>query len=190
SNYRSRDNYYPVLHIDVYGTIGIAFNNDLDKIVDYLIDLEKTAAPFKLRIEGPIDAGNKEDTIYYLAKITEMLERKNSKVEIVADEWCNTLEDVIDFADNKAGHMLQIKTPDLGGVNNICEAIIYCNKVGIGSYCGGTCNETNISAEVTTNIAIACMADQCLAKPGMGVDAGFMIVKNEMNRVLAIANKR
>ena len=190
SNYRLRDNYYPVLHIDVYGTIGIAFNNDLDKIVDYLIDLEKTAAPFKLRIEGPIDAGNKEDTIYYLAKITEMLEKKNSKVEIVADEWCNTLEDVIDFADNKAGHMLQIKTPDLGGVNNICEAIIYCNEVGIGSYCGGTCNETNISAEVTTNIAIACMADQCLAKPGMGVDAGFMIVKNEMNRVLAIANKR
>jgi len=34
------------------------------------------------------------------------------------------------------------------------------------------------------------MANQCLAKPGMGVDAGFMIVKNEMNRVIAITKKR
>lgn len=188
--HRSREEYSPVLHIDVYGTIGIAFDNDLDKIVDYLLVLEKTAAPFKLRIEGPIDGGDKESTIKYLSLITRMLDEKKSQVEIVADEWCNTLEDVIDFANEKAGHMLQIKTPDLGGINNICEAIIYCNKMKIGSYCGGTCNETNISAEITTNIAIACMADQCLAKPGMGVDAGFMIVKNEMNRVLALANKR
>ena len=81
--------------------------------------------------------------------------------------------------------MLQIKTPDLGGVNNVADAIVYCNKAGIGSYCGGTCNETNISAQTTTNIAIACGATQCLAKPGMGVDEGYMIVKNEMNRVLA-----
>jgi len=179
--FRTRENYNPVLHIDVYGTIGIAFNNDLDKIIDYLLVLEKAAHPFILRIEGPIDGGNKEDTIKYLKELTRMIDE---------DEWCNTLEDIIDFADEKAGHMLQIKTPDLGGVNNVCEAIVYCNKVGIGSYCGGTCNETNISSEVTTNIAIACMADQCLAKPGMGVDEGYMIVKNEMNRVLAITKKR
>ncbi|HQN74421.1 MAG TPA: methylaspartate ammonia-lyase [Bacillota bacterium] len=188
--FRTRENYKPVLHIDVYGTIGIAFNNDLDRIIDYLLELEKAAHPFILRIEGPIDGGNKEDTIKYLKDLTRMIDEKNSTLEIVADEWCNTLEDIIDFADQKAGHMLQIKTPDLGGVNNVCEAIVYCNKVGIGSYCGGTCNETNISSEVTTNIAIACMADQCLAKPGMGVDEGYMIVKNEMNRVLAITKKR
>ena len=159
-------------------------------MVDYMISLEKIALPFKLRIEGPVDAGNKEETIYYLKRIREELEKKDSKVEIVADEWCNTLEDIIDFADAKAGHMLQIKTPDLGGVNNVIEAIQYCNKVGIGSYCGGTCNETNISSEVSTNIAVACIATQCLAKPGMGVDSGFMIVKNEMNRILARANRR
>ncbi|HRX91461.1 MAG TPA: hypothetical protein P5042_01475, partial [Candidatus Izemoplasmatales bacterium] len=93
------------------------------------------------------------------------------------------------FADNRAGGMLQIKTPDLGGVNNVIEAILYCNEKNIGSYCGGTCNETDVSAKVTTNIAIACEATQCLAKPGMGVDDSMMIVRNEMNRVLARANK-
>lgn len=188
--YRPKEDYNPVLHIDVYGTIGMAFDNDIDRIVEYLLQLEQAAEPFILRIEGPIDSGNKEDTIYYLKTITKRLNDKHSKLEIVADEWCNTLEDIIDFADANAGHILQIKTPDLGGVNNIIEAIQYCNKIGVGSYCGGTCNETNISAECTTNIAIACKATQCLAKPGMGVDEGFMIVKNVMNRVLAITNQR
>lgn len=188
--YRVREDYLPIIHVDVYGTIGIIFDNDVEKIVEYLMDLEETAKPLTIRIEGPIDAGNKEDTIDYLAKISRALEARNSKLEIVADEWCNTLEDIKDFADAKAGHMLQIKTPDLGGINNICEAILYCNEHHIGSYSGGTCNETNISAEITTNIAIACKADQMLAKPGMGVDEGFMIVKNEMNRVLARANRK
>ncbi len=188
--YRADENYSPVFHIDVYGTIGLAFNYDVEKMLNYLLECEKTAAPFHIRIEGPIDTGDREGTMQYEKVLTEKLIAAGSKLEIVADEWCNTLEDIKYFADNHAGHVLQIKTPDLGGVNNVAEAIIYCNKAGVGSYCGGTCNETNISAQTTTNIAIACRALQCLAKPGMGVDEGYMIVKNEMNRVLAVANKR
>lgn len=188
--YRAREDYYPVFHIDTYGTIGLAFNNDIERMTNYMITLEEQAKPFKIRIEGPVDTGDRAGTLYYLKSLRASLEAKGSKLEIVADEWCNTLEDIKLFADEKAGHMLQIKTPDLGGVNNIAEAILYCNEKGIGSYCGGTCNETNISAQTTTNIAIACRADQCLAKPGMGVDEGYMIVRNEMNRVLAAANSR
>ncbi len=189
-NYRSNEDYNPWIHIDVYGTIGLAFNNNVEKMVEYLLKLEEQAKPFNIRIEGPVDTGDREGTMTYLRDITAGLLEKGSKLEIVADEWCNTLEDIIYFADNKAGHMLQIKTPDLGGVNNVAEAIIYCNKKGVGSYCGGTCNETNISAQTTTNIAIACGATQCLAKPGMGVDEGYMIVRNEMNRVLALCSLR
>ena len=185
---RKRSDYNPIFHIDTYGTVGIAFNNDIEKMANYMIELEEAAKPFHLRIEGPVDAGEREGTMVALRDLRKALEAKGSKIEIVADEWCNTLDDIIYFADNKAGHMLQIKTPDLGGVNNVAEAILYCNKKHIGSYCGGTCNETNISAQTTTNIAIACMADQCLAKPGMGVDEGYMVVKNEMNRVIALAN--
>lgn len=187
---RTRDNYYPVIHIDVYGTIGIIFDNDLQKMTDYIITLEKAIAPFKLRVEGPVDSESREDTMLITQALCRALEKAGSFVEIVADEWCNTLEDIKYFADNKAAHMIQIKTPDLGGVNNIAEAIIYCNQKGIGSYCGGTCNETNVSAEVTTNIALACKATQILAKPGMGVDEGFMIVGNEMNRLIALIKER
>lgn len=188
--YRSDESYNPVFHIDVYGTIGLAFNYDVDAMFNYLLECEKTAAPFRIRIEGPIDTGDREGTLHYEKVLTEMIDKAGSRLEIVADEWCNTLDDIKLFADEHAGHVLQIKTPDLGGVNNVAEAILYCNERGVGSYCGGTCNETDQSAKTTTNIAIACRAIQCLAKPGMGVDEGYMIVKNEMNRVIASANRR
>ncbi len=187
---RSSKEYNPIFHIDVYGTIGVAFNNDMEKMVEYFKVLEETAKPFHLRIEGPMDVDDRIKQMEALRDLRIELDKKNINVEIVADEWCNTYDDVVLFADNNSGHMLQIKTPDLGGVNNIIEAILYCKKKGIGAYSGGTCNETNRSSEVCTNIAMACGADQCLAKPGMGVDEGYMIVNNEMNRVVALVNRR
>ncbi|SNS29046.1 methylaspartate ammonia-lyase [Anaerovirgula multivorans] len=179
-----------IMHIDVYGTIGIAFDNDTEKMANYLGELEEAAAPFKLRIEGPMDVENRGGQVKALKDLRIALKAKNIGVELVADEWCNTWEDIKLFVDEGAADMIQIKTPDLGGINNIVESILYCKENGVGAYSGGTCNETDRSAQVCTNIAIACGADQCLAKPGMGVDEGFMIVNNEMNRVLALAKRR
>jgi methylaspartate ammonia-lyase len=186
---RKRDE-KPVLHIDVYGTIGSLFNNDTECMADYLQILGDLAKPFKLRIEGPMDVENRELQIDAMRDLRGALAKRGSKVELVADEWCNTYEDIKLFVDCGAADMVQIKTPDLGGVNNVVEAIMYCKEHGVGAYCGGTCNETDRSAQVCTNIAIACGADQCLAKPGMGVDEGYMIVFNEMSRVLALADAR
>jgi len=187
---RKSDAYNPVLHIDVYGTIGAAFNLDTEKMVEYFRELEKAAAPLTLRIEGPMDVDDREKQMLALQEITARLHEENIKVEIVADEWCNTLEDIKYFADNKAGDMLQIKTPDLGGINNTIEAVLYCQEKGIGAYQGGTCNETDRSAQVCVHLAMATKPVQMLAKPGMGVDEGFMIVYNEMQRILAVRNAR
>jgi methylaspartate ammonia-lyase len=183
---RKDNTYNPVLHVDVYGTIGVAFNNDIDKITNYMGELEKIATPFKLRVEGPVDPGNREEQMNILKELRIQCEQKNINVEIVADEWCNTFEDVKYFTDNKAGHMAQIKTPDLGGINNSIEAVLYCKQNGMGAYLGGTCNETNRSAEVCAHIAMATSPVQYLAKPGMGVDEGYMIVFNEMQRILML----
>ncbi len=183
---RVDDDYVPDIHIDVYGMLGIIFNNNINDISDYLKKVEEMARPFNIRIEGPVDAGNREDTMIALRDIRLACERKNINVEIVADEWCNTLEDVIYFSDNKAGHWAQIKTPDLGGINNTIEAVLYCKEKKFGAYIGGTCNETGRSAEICTHIAVATKPDQMLAKPGMGVDEGYMLVNNEMQRILAL----
>ena len=72
------------------------------------------------------------------------------------------------------------------GINNTIEAVLYCKAHGIGAYQGGTCNETDRSAQVCVHCAMATQPVQILAKPGMGVDEGYMIVSNEMNRILAL----
>lgn len=184
---RTSESYMPVLHIDVYGTIGAIFGHDNYKaMADYIATLEEIAKPFHLRIEGPMDAEEREQQMIDLRELRHEMDGRGIQVELVADEWCNTLEDVIYFADNRAGHMAQIKTPDLGGINNTIEAVLYCKAHGMGAYQGGTCNETNRSAECCVHCAMAAQPVQILAKPGMGVDEGYMIVYNEMQRILAL----
>ena len=108
------DDYRPVLHIDVYGTIGIAFEDNLERMVEYFAKLEKMAAPLHLRIEGPMDAGSVERQIEQLKVLRDALKIQGIKVEIVADEWCNTYEDIVKFVDAQAADMVQIKTPVFG----------------------------------------------------------------------------
>ena len=189
---RHDESYLPVFHIDVYGTIGAAFgNNNYKAMADYIEQLGKIAKPFHLRIEGPMDCDcDRETQMVALSGLTAELDARGCDVELVADEWCNTLEDIKLFADHKAGHMVQIKTPDLGGINNTIEAVLYCKERGVGAYQGGTCNETDRSAQVCVHCAMATQPVQILAKPGMGVDEGYMIVYNEMNRILAIRNAK
>ena len=186
--HRTDDTYLPVLHIDCYGTIGQVFGNyNYAAMADYIEELGRIAKPLHLRIEGPMDCDStREAQIEALAGLTHELDARGCDVELVADEWCNTLEDIKLFADAKAGHMVQIKTPDLGGVNNTIEAVLYCKEKGIGAYQGGTCNETDRSAQVCVNCAMVTKPVQILAKPGMGVDEGYMIVYNEMERILAL----
>ncbi|WP_425806524.1 methylaspartate ammonia-lyase [Desulfitobacterium sp. Sab5] len=179
-------NYRPILHIDVYGTIGLAFENNVERMVEYFAALEKAAEPLHLRIEGPMDAGSKKGQIGQIKALREALKKRGIKVEVVADEWCNTYEDIVEFVDTQAADMVQIKTPDLGGIQNTIEAVLYAKKFGVGAYVGGSCNETDSGGRTAVHVALATRPDQMLAKPGMGVDEGYMIVHNEMNRTLEI----
>ena len=187
---RSREDYRPHLHIDVYGTIGAALGPNPGVIADYLAGLEASAGGHALYIEGPVDVEEKGRQIEALKAITEALRAKGSRVKIVADEWCNTLEDIRDFTDAGACHMVQIKTPDLGGIQNTADSVLYCKERGMEAYQGGTCNETDVSARACVHVAVAMRADLTLAKPGMGFDEGFTIVNNEMERILAVAKAR
>ena len=129
---------------------------------------------------------DRQSQLEALAGLTAELDRRGIQVELVADEWCNTLEDIKLFADHKAGHMVQIKTPDLGSIHKTIEAVPDGKAKGRGAYQGGTCNETDRSAQVCVHGAMATQPEQILAKPGRGVDEGYMIVYNEMQRILAL----
>ncbi len=177
--------YQPDLHIDVYGTIGLVFDHDPERIAGYLAALEEAARPFRLYLEGPVDMGERGRQMEVLGQIRRAVEARGSQVRIVADEGCNTHEDVVAFTDCACCHMVQIKTPDLGSLHNTAESVLYCRQHGMEAYQGGTCNETDVSARACVHVALAARAERMLAKPGMGFDEGYMVVNNEMERTLA-----
>jgi methylaspartate ammonia-lyase len=187
---RTDAEYRPTLHIDVYGTIGLIFDHDAERVASYLAGLQEAAGTYDLYIEGPVDAGSKERQIDELGAIKRALTRLGSPVRIVADEWCNTYEDIVEFTAAHCCHMVQIKTPDLGSVHNVVDAVLHCNRHGMEAYQGGTCNETDVSARACVHVALAARPMRMLVKPGMGFDEGMNIVHNEMHRTVRLLATR
>jgi methylaspartate ammonia-lyase len=182
--------YRPRIHLDVYGTIGELFSNDIAHVADYLGRLKEAVAPLDLLVETPVLAESKQAQINTFRTLRGTLRQAGHDVAIIADEWCNTLEDIKEFADAGATDYAQVKTPDLGGIGNSIEAVLYCRNAGVGSYIGGSGNETDLSAQVSAHVALACQADFLLSKPGFGGDEGVMIEGNEMLRALALIGAR
>jgi len=187
---RTSAEYRPALHFDTYGTIGLAFGGDIPAIAAYLTTLGALAAPYQLTIEHPVDAGSTAAQIDTYVALKAELGQQGSGVRIAVDEWCNTFEDIERFVEHRAADVIHVKTPDLGGIDRAIEALLLVRRHGLIAYCGGTCTETDRSAQITAHVAMACGAGQVLAKPGMGVDEGLMIVGNEMARTMALVASR
>jgi methylaspartate ammonia-lyase len=187
---RPSTEYAPRIHIDTYGIIGLIFDGDVERVADYLARLGRVVAPFTLAVEHPVDAGSRDAQIDTYRALREALARRGSTVKLVVDEWCNTLDDIRHFAEAKAADVIHVKTPDLGGIGESIEALLLVREAGLEAFCGGTSNETDRSAQVSAHVAMACGASQVLAKPGMGVDEGLMIVGNEMARTEALVAAR
>jgi methylaspartate ammonia-lyase len=182
--------YRPRLHVDTYGTPGLAFGGDLTAVAAYLARLGELCAPFELAVEHPVDAGSTAAQLAACSRLREQLARLGSGVRLVVDEWCNTLDDVRQFVAARAADVIHVKMPDLGSVADTVTALLMVRDAGLEAYCGGTCNETDRSAQVSAHVAMACSAAQVLARPGMGVDEGLMIVGNEMARTAALVAAR
>ena len=180
------EEYRPVLHFDVYGWVGLEIGlNPLD-IAAFIARAADSLRPFRLHLESPADYGSTPLQLERYIEIVRELERLGSDARVVVDEHCNTMADIENFAKLRACHVIQIKTPDVGSIVDIVQAVRHCKAHGVGAFLGGSCVETDLSARASTHIAVATQADMMLAKPGMGVDEGLSIVGNEQNRLLAI----
>ena len=182
--------YKPRIHLDVYGTIGELIGSDPGALADYLGRVAEAARPFDLMIETPFIMQSRQQQIDLFKATRAALKTRGIKVGLIADEWCNTLDDIRVFADAAACDYVQIKTPDLGGVNNSIEAVLYCKSKGMGCCLGGTANETDLSARICAQIGLATGPDFMLSKPGIGADEGVMILSNEMSRTIALVAHR
>jgi methylaspartate ammonia-lyase len=179
------EDYDPTIHLDVHGALGQIFDNNLGHVLGRLYALDLAVQPYSLRIESPLIMESREAQIETMKTLRKYVRFRKINVQLVADEWANTLDDIRAFVDAQAADMIQVKMPDLGSVHNSVEAVLACKSGGVGAFLGGSCAETDLSARVSIHVALATRPDIIMAKPGMGVDEGIMLVQNEMARTLA-----
>jgi methylaspartate ammonia-lyase len=177
--------YRPTIHLDVHGALGQIFEDNLGRVLGQLYALELAAQPYPLRVECPVMVDSRAAQIEAMKTLREYVRLRRMNVQLVVDEWANTLDDIRAFVDAQAADVIQIKMPDLGSVHNAVEAVLACRAGGIGPFLGGSCAETDVSARVAVHVALATQPDMIMARPGMGVDEAVMLVQNEMARALA-----
>lgn len=177
--------YSPVVSLDVHGGLGKVFAGDVEKVADFLLSLEKELSPLQFRIESPMLASSVDGQIDLYQKLKTALSNRGSKVLLAADEWANTKEDIIKFADSGCVDLIHIKCPDLGSVADVVDAVLHVKSRNVQVLLGGSCVETDLSTKMTAHVAVATKPDFLLVKPGMGFDEGYAICHNEMARILA-----
>ena len=177
------ETYEPRLHFDVYGLLGSETNGDVEAMVRICEQLVEVSRPHAVQLESPILGEDADSTLQALHQLRAALTRHDIPLTIVADDWCNTIEDITRFLDAGAADLIQIKTPDLGALTNAIRAVQACRAAGAAVFIGGSCSETDVSARASVQLAVAAGAEQVLAKPGMGVDEAVAITRNEMQRV-------
>lgn len=178
--------YNPQIHLDVYGTLGEMLDHDIARLVEFLRAVCDVVHPYRLIVESPFIMGTRDEQIRTYQEIRTAIDRSGLPVEVVVDEWCNTLDDVVAFSDAQSGHYLQVKMPDLGGVHHTIEAVLYAKRKGLKVSLGGSLNETDVSTRVSTHVAMATQPDYLFAKPGYGGDEAMMMIRNEMRRIVVL----
>jgi len=183
------ESYRPAIHLDLHGALGQICDNQPGQMLGQLFAWELAAEPYLLRIESPVVLESREAQIAAMQTLRDYTRLRKMKVQLVADEWANTLDDIRAFVDAGAANMIQVKMPDLGSIHNTIEAVLACQAGGVGALLGGSYAETDLSARISAHVALATRPDLLMAKPGLGVDEAISLVQNEMARALAYIGK-
>ena len=180
--------YRPRIHLDVYGTLGELFADDIDKIAAYLATLVKTVQPYGFLIESPIIARTQREQIELFRKLGQTLRKNGTEIGLIADEWCNTLEDVRLFTDEKAAGFPadQDTRPRRHQQQHRGRAALQAARRGRRRSAAPPTRPTSRRGSARMSL-LACRPDFMPSKPGLGAwTEALMIQRNEMGRTLAL----
>lgn len=177
--------YKPDLHFDFHASLGRMFENDEVRICDFLAGIIEAAGPYRVYFEDPAYSASADEACARMASLRARIDALGLDCRLIADEWVNNPGEMLRFAQAKAAHAFQIKSPDNGSLVNTIEAIQTCRQHDVLPYLGGSCNETDISVRATVHVGVAFGAWRMFTRPGLGFDEGLMIMTNETNRTMA-----
>ena len=184
------EDYRPAVHLDLYGALGQIGDHQPGRMLGQIYGWKAAAGPYPLRLESPVLLDSREAQIEAMRTLKDYVRMRGLDVELVADEWANSLEDIQAFLEAGAAGMIQVKMPDLGSIHNAVDALLACKAAGVSALLGGSAAETDLSARVAVHVALGAQADLLMARPGTGVDEAISLAENEMARTLAVVASR
>jgi methylaspartate ammonia-lyase len=171
-------------YFNVRGGYGTLREDNLGQILGLLYGLEKAAEPFLVRLEDPIVLPQRSEQIEKMARLKSYLSSRRLKLQLVAHAGIRSAADAQAFIERKAVHMLYIDLPQLGSLGESVAAVLAAQREGVTVLLGGSADETQLAAHISTHLALALQPTLLLAKPGRLGEAGIATTYNEMNRVL------
>lgn len=182
----ARFNYQPTLTLDFHGALDAVFDHSEKRIADFIARMSQKADPHPLHVESPIVGKTLQDHAKRLAGIRSNVRAAAPSTKIIADEWANEVSDIQYLIDQKSVDGIHIKMPDTGTLSECAEAVRICKQAKVFALLGGSCTETDLGANASVHLALACSPDALLIKPGMGFDESYVQMHNEMVRRLSI----
>ncbi len=180
----SRD-YRPALHFDLHGALGKVFKNAEEPAIAFLKKLKAICGEHEVRVESPYLEASRDQQVARLGQLRRSLREQGVAVLVAVDEWASSVEDITAFLDAQAVDWVHIKMPTLGSLHASLAAVAMCKSRDVKALLGGSCIETDLSSMLSVHVALAARADALLVKPGMGINEGLSIMRNEMARTLA-----
>ncbi|MCP4422333.1 MAG: hypothetical protein GY805_37470, partial [Chloroflexi bacterium] len=166
--------YQPAIHLNVGGGLGALCDDNVGKILGILLGFKQMAAARPMRIEDSLIVDGRSDQIEKMRQLKDYVRFRKIGVQLVANAWINSLEDVKAFVQAEAAHMIHLHAPRLGSLSQTIEAVLYCRQQGVGVLLG---DEDDCDGRLLTQVALAVQPDL--------VGGNTAVLHNEMARTLA-----
>lgn len=186
------DQYRPAIHLDLAGALGQIADHHSGHMLGHLYAWRMAAQPYPLRFEDPVLLADRQARIEALQTLHDYLRLRKIDVQLVAGRGIDTVDDLATFlagtgsGDRPPVDAIHVRMPQFGSLHNTVEAVLACQRAGVGVLLGGSAAETDLAARVAVHVALATRPDLFLARPGRGVDVAVSMVRNEMARTLAV----
>ena len=182
--------YAPILHFDVYGLLGAVDGGDLARVAGILDAMAQAARAVRAARRAPARrrlARRRRSARWPRCAACSPSARR---VEIVADEWANTVEDIRAFNRAGAADVIQIKAPDLGSVHNIVDAVLDCRRARRRrAHRRLVLRDRALGAGLRAPRARRRTPTSCSPSRAWAWTRACSIVRNEMERTLALERR-
>jgi methylaspartate ammonia-lyase len=143
------------IHLDVRGGLGDIFRYDSGRILGALVGLEQVLSPYPLQVENLVVMPDLSAQIQKLGEIKNYINIRNMNVQLVADAWCDSLENVLEISKSGAVDLVHVQMSRLGRIDSALQAIAACKAADVGVILAGASTQGDDWARLTCNLALA-----------------------------------